>query len=301
MHGQAGRSTAWTPSSTRLVLSPALTELLPKSGIKVTPANVSYAGSILFGLFLLGWGLSIIWGSHRRSLRPQPRRHRRHDLRLCNLHRRSRLVPDRLATGSLSPAHAGIGIGGEWALAAHHYVAEAWPEDTAARWVEQAICRTGYYSRLLPSPPLSTTLRSCARYGWRAMFWVRPHSRRGSIRRTLPRKRTSNARWQRNCTEAPHQQPASPPRSSHHPTHNAPSSTPSCSPPPSAASGPQPSTPPPPSSTWPSAAGMTQPEASPHLLAGHGPSLLRHHPRLPRSTTASRAPGPQARHSPSTS
>ncbi len=45
-----------------LVLSPALNELLPKSGIKATPANVGYAGSVLFALFLVGWGLSMIWG-----------------------------------------------------------------------------------------------------------------------------------------------------------------------------------------------------------------------------------------------
>src|ERR1039457_1101714 len=45
-----------------LVLSPALTELLPKSGYKATPATVGYAGSVLFALFLVGWGLSLIWG-----------------------------------------------------------------------------------------------------------------------------------------------------------------------------------------------------------------------------------------------
>src|SRR5690242_18521541 len=45
-----------------LVLAPALTELLPKSGIAATPANVGLAGSILFALFLIGWGISFIWG-----------------------------------------------------------------------------------------------------------------------------------------------------------------------------------------------------------------------------------------------
>src|ERR1700684_4141600 len=45
-----------------LVLSPALTELLPKSGYAKTPANIGLAGSILFALFLVGWGLSFIWG-----------------------------------------------------------------------------------------------------------------------------------------------------------------------------------------------------------------------------------------------
>src|ERR1700693_2907498 len=45
-----------------LVLGPALTELLPLSGIEATPANIGYVGSLMFGLFLIGWGLSFIWG-----------------------------------------------------------------------------------------------------------------------------------------------------------------------------------------------------------------------------------------------
>ena len=45
-----------------LVLGPALTELLPRSGIEITPGNVGFAGSILFALFLAGWGMSFIWG-----------------------------------------------------------------------------------------------------------------------------------------------------------------------------------------------------------------------------------------------
>ena len=45
-----------------LVLTPALTELLPRSGIPATSANVVSYGSILFALFLVGWGLSMVWG-----------------------------------------------------------------------------------------------------------------------------------------------------------------------------------------------------------------------------------------------
>jgi len=45
-----------------LVLAPALTELLPQSGIAVSQGTVGYYGSILQALFLLGWGLSMIWG-----------------------------------------------------------------------------------------------------------------------------------------------------------------------------------------------------------------------------------------------
>src|SRR5581483_7560664 len=45
-----------------LVLVPALTELLPRYGIPLTPGNVGFYGSVLFALFLIGWGLSMIWG-----------------------------------------------------------------------------------------------------------------------------------------------------------------------------------------------------------------------------------------------
>ena len=45
-----------------LVLVPALTELLPRSGLTVTAGNIGYYGSILQALFLLGWGLSMVWG-----------------------------------------------------------------------------------------------------------------------------------------------------------------------------------------------------------------------------------------------
>ena len=45
-----------------LVLGPAMTELLPRSGYAATPQNVGFAGSLLFGLFLFGWGCWFIWG-----------------------------------------------------------------------------------------------------------------------------------------------------------------------------------------------------------------------------------------------
>src|SRR5262249_4645412 len=45
-----------------LVLAPALTELLPRSGMEASPAKIGFVGSILFAMFLVGWGLSFIWG-----------------------------------------------------------------------------------------------------------------------------------------------------------------------------------------------------------------------------------------------
>lgn len=147
-----------------LVLSPALTELLPKSGIKATPANVGYAGSVLFALFLVGWGLSLIWGP------------------IADRFGRTRVLAATifvyaLFTGlaalsqnvyqlALFRLLAGIGIGGEWALAGT-YVAEAWPEDR--RKMGAGFLQTGYYAGFFLASALNFTVG--AHYGWRVMFW----------------------------------------------------------------------------------------------------------------------------------
>ena len=136
-----------------LVLSPALTELLPKSGYEATPANVGFAGSILFALFLVGWGLSLIWGL------------------IADRFGRSRVLAATIFvyatfTGLAALSQtvwqlglfrllAGIGIGGEWALAGT-YVAEAWPEDR--RKMGAGYLQTGYYAVFSWRPLL--TIRS---------------------------------------------------------------------------------------------------------------------------------------------
>jgi len=147
-----------------LVLSPALTELLPKSGIKATPGNVGYAGSVLFALFLIGWGLSLIWGP------------------IADRFGRTRVLAATILvyavfTGAAALSQnvwqlalfrllAGIGIGGEWALAGT-YVAEAWPEDR--RKMGAGYLQTGYYAGFFLASALNYTVG--AHYGWRAMFW----------------------------------------------------------------------------------------------------------------------------------
>jgi MFS family permease len=60
---------------------------------------------------------------------------------------------------------AGIGIGGEWALAGT-YVAEAWPEDR--RKMGAGYLQTGYYTGFFLAAALNFTVG--AHYGWRAMF-----------------------------------------------------------------------------------------------------------------------------------
>jgi MFS family permease len=146
-----------------LVLVPALTELLPNSGIAATPGNLGMYGSILFALFLIGWGLSFIWGP------------------LADRFGRVRTLAASILiysvfTGAAAFAHnvwelaafrliAGIGVGGEWALAGT-YVAESWPEDR--RKMGAGYLQTGYYLGFFLAAWLNYTIG--ATYGWRAMF-----------------------------------------------------------------------------------------------------------------------------------
>src|SRR3984885_1286274 len=147
-----------------LVLAPALTELLPRSGIAATPATVGFVGSILFGLFLVGWGCSFIWG-------PVADRFGRKNTLAATI------LIYAVFTGAAALSHnvwqlgifrllAGIGIGGEWSLAGT-YVAEAWPEDR--RKMGAGYLQTGYYFGFFLAAALNFTVG--ARYGWRAMFF----------------------------------------------------------------------------------------------------------------------------------
>ena len=146
-----------------LVLSPALTELLPRSGIAATPAHVAQIGSIMFALFLVGWGLSFIWG-------PVADRFGRTKTLAVTV------LIYAVFTGAAAFSHdiwqlgafrllAGIGIGGEWAMAGT-YVAEAWPEDR--RKMGAGYLQTGYYAGFFLAAALNFTVG--ARYGWRPMF-----------------------------------------------------------------------------------------------------------------------------------
>ena len=146
-----------------LVLSPALTELLPKSGMDGSPANVGFVGSVLFALFLVGWGLAFIWGP------------------IADRFGRTRVLAASVLmyavfTGAAALSQnvwelglfrllAGIGIGGEWALAGT-YVAEAWPEDR--RKMGAGYLQTGYYAGFFLAAALNFTVG--AHFGWRAMF-----------------------------------------------------------------------------------------------------------------------------------
>jgi MFS family permease len=148
-----------------LVLAPALTELLPKSGYAATPGNIGLAGSIMFALFLVGWGLSFIWG-------PLADRFGRTKVLAATIFMFA-IFTGLAATSSnvwelgIYRFIAGIGIGGEWALAGT-YVAEAWPEDR--RKMGAGYLQTGYYAGFFLAAAFNYTIG--AHFGWRAMFLV---------------------------------------------------------------------------------------------------------------------------------
>ncbi len=146
-----------------LVLSPALTELLPRSGYAPTPVNIGWFGSLLFGLFLVGWGLSFIWGpladrfGRARSLAVT--------VLIYAVFTGAAAFADNVWELALFRLIAGIGIGGEWSMAGT-YVAEAWPEDR--RKMGAGYLQTGYYAGFFVAAALNFTVG--AAYGWRAMF-----------------------------------------------------------------------------------------------------------------------------------
>jgi MFS family permease len=148
-----------------LVLVPALTELLPRSGISATPGNVGYYGSVLFALFLIGWGVSMIWGpvadrfGRVRTLTLTILCYSVFTL-LCGL------VTDIWQLAALR-FFAGIGIGGEWSMGGT-FIAEEWPENR--RKAGGSYMHTGYYFGFFLAALANYFVG--ARYGWRWMFVV---------------------------------------------------------------------------------------------------------------------------------
>ena len=146
-----------------LVLAPAMRELLPKSGYAAAPADVAFAGSLLFGLFLVGWGLSFIWGpiadrfGRTRTLAAT--------VLIYSVFTGAAAIAGNVWELAIFRFLAGIGIGGEWAMAGT-YVAEAWPEDRRRQGA--GYLQTGYYAGFFVAAVLNFTVG--AAFGWRAMF-----------------------------------------------------------------------------------------------------------------------------------
>lgn len=146
-----------------LVLVPALTELLPRSGLAVTPGNIGYYGSILQALFLLGWGLSMVWG-------PIADRFGRVRALMLTILFYSIFtfmcgLVSNLWQLAVLRVLCGIGLGGEQPMGGT-FVAEEWPEDR--RKMGAGYMHTGYYFGFFLAAIANYSIG--ANYGWRWMF-----------------------------------------------------------------------------------------------------------------------------------
>jgi MFS family permease len=148
-----------------LVLVPALRDLLPRSGIEATPGNIGYYGSLLFAIFLIGWGFASIWG----PIADRFGRVRTLALTILCYSLFTFLGSAAASVWQLAVFRffAGIGIGGEWTIGGV-FVAEEWPEERrqqGAAWMH-----TGYYFGTFLAAIVNYLIG--ARYGWRAVFAV---------------------------------------------------------------------------------------------------------------------------------
>ena len=146
-----------------LVLVPALTELLPASGIEPTPGNIGLYGSILQGLFLLGWGLSMVWG-------PIADRFGRVKALMATILFYSVFtfmcgLVTNIWQLAILRVLCGIGLGGEQPMGGT-FVAEEWPEDR--RKMGAGYMHTGYYFGFFLAAIANYTIG--ANFGWRWMF-----------------------------------------------------------------------------------------------------------------------------------
>lgn len=148
-----------------LVMIPALKELLPRSGIEASAANLGYYGGLLFALFLIGWGFAFLWGPIG------DRFGRVRTLALTILCYSLFTFLGAVATNVWQLAVfrllAGLGIGGEWTLGGI-LVAEEWPEQRRASGA--GLMHTGYYFGIFLAAVANYYVGS--HYGWRAMFAI---------------------------------------------------------------------------------------------------------------------------------
>jgi MFS family permease len=148
-----------------MVLVPALHALLLRSGTPATPGAVGYFGGLLFAAFLIGWGLSFIWGPIGDRFGRVP------TLTLTiacySLFTFLGAFVTRIWMLGLFRLLAGIGIGGEWTMGST-FIAEELPEDR--RVMAGGINNSGYYLGLFLAAFVNYTVGS--RFGWRAVFAV---------------------------------------------------------------------------------------------------------------------------------
>jgi MFS family permease len=146
-----------------LVLVPALRDLLPRSGMSASTANLGFYGGILFALLLVGWALAFIWG-------PVADRFGRVSTLILSLVCYSLFtLLSAAATNvwilAVSRLLVGLTMGGQWSMAGT-FLAEKWPEDR--RTMGAGLMQTGYYVGLIVAAVANNIIG--LHFGWRAMY-----------------------------------------------------------------------------------------------------------------------------------
>lgn len=148
-----------------LVLTPALTELLPESGYEADAANIAFFGELGVAMFLFGWGCSILWG-------PVADRFGRVPALMASI--LVYAVFTFLAGFSqdiwqlnVFRLLAAIGIGGEWSLAGT-FVSESMPERRRAFF--GGLLHSGTYWGFLLGALVNLAVGELL--GWRWMFFL---------------------------------------------------------------------------------------------------------------------------------
>ena len=148
-----------------LVLAPAMTELLPKSGYPATPQMIGYFGQLGVAIFLAGWGCSFVWGpvADRKGRVPALM----YSVLVYAVFTFLAGFSQNIWELFLFRFIAALGIGGEWAIAGT-LVAETMPER-----------RRPFFGGLLHSAVFVGLMLGAVvnyfigiRLGWRWMFFI---------------------------------------------------------------------------------------------------------------------------------
>ncbi len=147
------------------LLVAALSDLLPRSGLAASRANIALYGGLLFSLFMLGWACSMVWGW--AADRVGRVRVMCWTVLVYSVFTALSGLANGIAMFAIFRFLAGFGIGGEWA-AGTPLLHESVPETMRVRlagWLHTAT-PTGLFLAALVSLLAANTL------GWRGMFML---------------------------------------------------------------------------------------------------------------------------------
>lgn len=148
-----------------LVLAPAMTELLPKSGYEVNTATIGFFGELGVAIFLAGWGCSFIWGPIADRLGRVPALSL--SILVYAIFTCAAGFSQTIWQLDFFRFLSAVGLGGEWSMAGT-LVAETIPERLRPRF--GGILHAGVYGGILLGSIVNYAVG--LQLGWRSMFYL---------------------------------------------------------------------------------------------------------------------------------